>query len=205
MVASGGSLRAPSALDVGVDGAIYAADAQAVEGPGAIIRVDPSTGRQRVVVTGSVDEYGGIVVSPSGEAFFFDRASPHSLVRADLSTGRRSNIVSGGFVVPNGIALMKAAGQAVCADRPTPTISTTRLGTGRLGVSVRVNGASNVVRGITFDQISNAQVESQPHIVGAEASFVVRRTGPGFVTMPYTITDACGPWPTFVGGGPAAF
>jgi hypothetical protein len=36
--------------------------------------------------------------------------------------------------------------------------------------------------------------------------FFVRRTNAGVAsTVPLTVTDVCGAWPTFVGGGPSAF
>ena len=39
----------------------------------------------------------------------------------------------------------------------------------------------------------------------AEYSFTVRRSGSGAVTVPLTVTDGCGEWKTFVGGGAGAF
>jgi len=37
-------------------------------------------------------------------------------------------------------------------------------------------------------------------------TFAVRRVDPAQATnVPFTVTDACGPWSTFVGGGPSAF
>jgi len=35
--------------------------------------------------------------------------------------------------------------------------------------------------------------------------FFIRRIGPGPIHVPLVVTDACGPWPSFVGGGPGAF
>ena len=35
--------------------------------------------------------------------------------------------------------------------------------------------------------------------------FIVRRIGAGSVTVPLRVTDTCGEWRTFVGGGNAAF
>jgi hypothetical protein len=38
------------------------------------------------------------------------------------------------------------------------------------------------------------------------ATFVVRRVTAGQpTTVSFTVTDICGPWQTFVGGGPDAF
>jgi hypothetical protein len=40
----------------------------------------------------------------------------------------------------------------------------------------------------------------------AQVSFVVQRVTPGqAATVHLVVTDGCGTWPTFVGGGPTAF
>jgi hypothetical protein len=39
----------------------------------------------------------------------------------------------------------------------------------------------------------------------ADYSFTIKRVNDGAVTVPITVTDACGDWKTFVGGGPGAF
>jgi hypothetical protein len=45
-----------------------------------------------------------------------------------------------------------------------------------------------------------------PITAGAQtAVFFVRRIGPSSVHVPLTITDTCGEWPSFVGGGEGAF
>jgi hypothetical protein len=36
-------------------------------------------------------------------------------------------------------------------------------------------------------------------------TLMVHRAGPGAITVPLTVLDNCGSWPTFVGGGPSAF
>jgi hypothetical protein len=40
---------------------------------------------------------------------------------------------------------------------------------------------------------------------GNTLTFYIDRTGPGAITVPFTVMDSCGAWPTFVGGGPTAF
>jgi hypothetical protein len=40
---------------------------------------------------------------------------------------------------------------------------------------------------------------------GSTLTFTVRRAAGGSTTVPFTVTDSCGTWPTFVGGGPTAF
>ena len=70
-----------------------------------------------------------------------------------------------------------------------------------------------------FGAASNAQIDAPGAAPGASGpfdvatpagassyTFVVRRTTAGQgVQVPFTVTDACGNWPTFVGGGPNAF
>ncbi|MCC7369138.1 MAG: hypothetical protein IT306_11985 [Chloroflexi bacterium] len=45
----------------------------------------------------------------------------------------------------------------------------------------------------------------RPTSAAAEVKFYIRRTAPGAVTVPITVTDGCGEWSTFVGGGASAF
>ena len=94
---------------------------------------------------------------------------------------------------------------APCETRSPVSVRATPLGNGRLQVTVLAGGTPNAFRGIRLGTVPNAIVEGSPTISGASASFVVQRTGPGAVTLPFSVTDACGDWPTFVGGGPAAF
>ena len=115
---------------------------------------------------------------------------------------------------------------------PNPCTSPTRVsvqavpnGDGRLRVEVSV-GAGNELRRIEFrteaNTVGNALVNAPApgpgldrdtpppfSVTGLAPSstylFFVRRAGPGATTLPFTVTDACGAWPTFVGGGPGAF
>jgi hypothetical protein len=75
-----------------------------------------------------------------------------------------------------------------------------------LEVTVR---AESAITGLQLDDGPNWTIEpSLPLQIpdgATEVTFQVRRTGPGPVTVKMTVTDACGAWPTFVGGGPSAF
>jgi hypothetical protein len=53
---------------------------------------------------------------------------------------------------------------------------------------------------ISFGQPINATT-SQLHINGYTATFTATRTAGGAWTVPFTVTDACGPWQSFVGAG----
>ena len=45
----------------------------------------------------------------------------------------------------------------------------------------------------------------QPSVATNRVTSYVRRLAPGAVTVPLFVTDECGAWETFVGGGPNAF
>jgi hypothetical protein len=78
---------------------------------------------------------------------------------------------------------------------------------------------NNVLRSIRIVRANNAQVEIFGQTIGAgggtvtlsptaSLTFTVLRQPPGVpaaVTVPFVVTDDCGEWPTFVGGGPNAF
>jgi hypothetical protein len=102
-------------------------------------------------------------------------------------------------------------------------------GDGRLRVTVTANGPGNQLQRIDFgvgpNTVGNALVEApapaQPVLpppgtappasitlppgTTAYVFFVQRATPGAATTLPFTVTDACGSWPTFVGGGPGAF
>ncbi|MCC6177267.1 MAG: hypothetical protein IT305_18340 [Chloroflexi bacterium] len=105
-----------------------------------------------------------------------------------------------------------------CDPRPPVVVESRRDGK-TLQVQVTVTGPNNGVRGVRFDALANATVDigerhaqTSPFTIsypaGQEPSavqFVVRHHVSGPTTVRLTIIDACGEWPTFVGGGPGAF
>jgi len=104
------------------------------------------------------------------------------------------------------ITLTRVAG-ASCDPRPPVKVSTSPVGAGRLKVTVTAGSGS-----LTAVQVANGgnwTIESPPPNPlpsgTSQVSFVVQRTSPGAVTVPLTVTDHCGQWKTFVGGGAAAF
>jgi hypothetical protein len=94
-------------------------------------------------------------------------------------------------------------------------------GDGRLRVTVNANTnagtPSNQLVSIHFDAGTNTRVYAGtfaqqvaftlPLPPGTtQTTFYVERLTPGQAsTVSLIITDGCGPWPTFVGGGPGAF
>ena len=88
-----------------------------------------------------------------------------------------------------------------CAPRPPVATVVQRRAAGELSVSLRT---PRVIRELRFGNVENALVQER-RVEDHEASFVLRRTGPGAVTLPIILIDECGEWPTFVGGGAGAF
>jgi parallel beta-helix repeat protein len=110
-----------------------------------------------------------------------------------------------------------------CSPRPTISVATKKGAPGQLLVTVTANrpasAPSNGIYQIRFGQATNGIVDinnqSKPggnYTAYAAAgtqqvSFAVRRspTGAPTTTVPFTVTDDCGEWNSFVGGGSAAF
>src|SRR5262249_5488621 len=111
---------------------------------------------------------------------------------------------------------------APCAPRPTVSVVTTPSPPGRLQVTVRANVSagtpSNGLAGLRFTGLANASVDAGSQ-TGATApfsltlppgtvqsTFFVNRLAAGqATTVTLVVVDACGDWPTVVGGGATAF
>lgn len=134
-----------------------------------------------------------------------------------------------GTVRPQGTACdagaYEAASTLVCTPRP-PIQVTTRPGSGLLAVDVRATsnpGQPNQLLTLDFGTPQNGQITITGATAGSTTvqttaftftvpvgrstqSFTVRRVQVGqATTVPFTVTDSCGSWPTFVGGGANAF
>jgi hypothetical protein len=103
-----------------------------------------------------------------------------------------------------------------CTPRPSVKISTVRAGAGRLQVTV--TAGQGQLQSLRFAAGRNSLVDiggqngrTGPFSVSmasgiAQTSFFVRRATAGAATtVPFYVTDGCGEWSTFVGGGPSAF
>jgi hypothetical protein len=106
-----------------------------------------------------------------------------------------------------------------CGPRPRIT-NTPVAGGGQLTVTVQAaalpTGGANAISQITFGTLKNAQVTlngqniTNDQVVTLPANtttvtVTVRRVTAGqATTVPYTVKDTCGSWPTFVGGGTSA-
>jgi hypothetical protein len=114
-------------------------------------------------------------------------------------------------------ATVTVTASAACAPRPRVSVQVAAAGGGRLrvtiGTSTEPATPGNHLTGIQFGTAPNAVAEDaghqtpppQPPAGATSYQFFVRRTGPGGVTLPFTVSDTCGPWSSFAGGGPSAF
>jgi hypothetical protein len=109
-----------------------------------------------------------------------------------------------------------------CGPRPPVVIASRATGDGRLQVTVTAgtdgpNGANRLTE-LRFGAGTNALIDvaGQSGRSGAfvapltdrptSVTFFVRRATPGQgTTVPLTVVDSCGEWPSFVGGGASAF
>ena len=109
-----------------------------------------------------------------------------------------------------------------CSTRPSFTVRSTPASPGTLQVTVTAgrttSAPNNVLRRIRFGTVVNGSINvtgygsagSNTTIAVApgtqQVTFVVHRNANGAgTTVPFTLTDDCGDWQTFVGGGPSAF
>jgi subtilisin family serine protease len=107
-----------------------------------------------------------------------------------------------------------------CSPRPQVAVQSVRTAAGTLRVTITATsptGGANRLQQVRFGSGSNAIIDvgTRAESTGefavsmpagtADYSFTIRRTGAGPVTVPLTVTDGCGEWKTFVGGGANAF
>ena len=210
IVSLGGLLSRPHTVAVGPDESIYASDFGGNFSPPRVVRIHPRTGTQATISTFEGGDVYGITVDTSGFVLAAGRTGTDAgIFRINPATGERSRIGQRPDIFyPFASIAMVQVGAPLPCPRPTRSpvsLQTVRLGNGRLQVNVHAAGSPNAIRSITFTPIPNAVIESPPTIVGQNATFVLKRTGPGAVTQSFVVNDACGEWKTFVGGGPDAF
>ncbi|MCC7369241.1 MAG: carbohydrate binding domain-containing protein [Chloroflexi bacterium] len=104
-----------------------------------------------------------------------------------------------------------------CSPRPPVQVQTSLASGGRLLATISVSGPGNRLLGLRVSQTQNALVDAtgltgrsgqftvSVSAGATSASFYVRRSGGGPATVSLVATDACGEWPTLVGGGSSAF
>lgn len=124
-------------------------------------------------------------------------------------------------VTPTLTATATATPRPSCAPRPPVRVTTARGEPGTLIAGIASEAGSgapnNALESVQVTGLANARAEIGGRtLVGGEsvrlpadtraATLVVRRDAPDAgATVRLVVTDACGAWPTFVGGGPGAF
>lgn len=207
VVSTGGSLVRPQNVAVGPDGTIFVIDAGGNFTPPRVLKVHPQTGAQSILLPTASPYLIGIVVDSTGTPFMTGSplGGPMAVYRVDAVSGQLTPMHTPGTYISLGtIAIVR--GVAVnCSPRPRVQVHTSNLGSGRLLVTLTTSGEGNTIRAVRSGASQNASLVGQPALNGAQAAIVVQRNGAGYVTLPITVTDACGEWSTFVGGGPSAF
>lgn len=89
---------------------------------------------------------------------------------------------------------------AACSPRPAVTIQTA-ASNGAIRVTATATGRGGPIRSVTFGAGRNTQAVTDLAIVGNSATFTVKRAAAGAFTQPFTVTDQCGSWPSFIGAG----
>lgn len=104
LLTSGASLQSVRTIDFSVDGNLYVA--QGGSATGGVIRVDPGTGTQSVVMSGNVR---ALAIDPSGVGYIAlvdgAIAPAKHLYRLDLGTGQTVKISNTAFYDPLGLAV----------------------------------------------------------------------------------------------------
>jgi hypothetical protein len=108
-----------------------------------------------------------------------------------------------------------------CTPRPRVAVTVGRAADGRIPVTLTAGAGSisQVQLGTTSRPLSNAEVDVVGVATGitsgrvidlpsntSQLTLFVKQQSPDLAaTVPMIVTDGCGPWQTFVGGGPTAF
>jgi len=170
----------------------------------------PSPSLQASVVTAPA--HGALALKPDGRFAY----SPNSdFFGTDTFTYRASDRTSQSAPATVSIVVLPTE----CAPRPRVKASPAPAGN-RLLVRVEATPLStqqsNALKEVRFGAFQNAKVtlNGQPIASGQTVTppanatvldFTVERVTPGqATTVPFTVVDSCGEWPTFVGGGPGA-
>jgi uncharacterized repeat protein (TIGR01451 family) len=125
----------------------------------------------------------------------------------------------------NNTATATTAAQANCQPRPNVRVTTSRGAAGQLNAAIAAQTTAgtgtNALVTVQITRIDNASVRlnGSPATAGPvvtlpagaqQATLLVERHAPAqnvnaASTVAFTVTDGCGAWPSFVGGGPTAF
>jgi hypothetical protein len=191
---------------------VVAGNVLTVPAPGVLANdsdAEPST-TLRAELVGSTT-HGSLVLGPDGGFTYTPGAG---FAGADSFSYRPSDGTATGSATTVSITVTPTR----CTPRPNVQ---TRLSAGGSQLQVHVEATplatqqNNSLASLTFGELQNARVtlagqpivRGQTYTVADPANthgldFTVERVTPGQPTMvPFTVTDGCGDWPTFVGGG----
>jgi hypothetical protein len=161
-----------------------------------------------------------------------DIATAHGVAYAALNVGGVARLYTlsltigaatlvgtiGGGAIIRGIAIL----DTFCNPRPNVGVTVVPATAGRLAVTVTAVSTAgtpgNTLASINFAATNNGLIDIPGGVTGSsggfslplppgttETTFHIRQASPGGVTVPFTVTDVCGGWQTFAGGGTAAF
>jgi subtilisin family serine protease len=131
----------------------------------------------------------------------------------DLGTAGKDNLFGVGKLLLGAAPVLPV----VCTPRPAVTLQTAVTG-GRLAVTVVTSAANNRLVSLAFGNGPRSPVNAlldlpdgrtgltgtptwTPTTRMTQSTFWVKRQAGGQVFVPFIVTDRCGTWPTFVGGG----
>jgi hypothetical protein len=156
--------------------------------------------------------------APAGEYTFKARTTITSALGGPVAGSETQSVTEQTFL----FRVQSTVDPSACVSRPSVSLQLSRDGAGGLQVRV-IPGTSarlpvNQVTSIEFGAARNATITGTGMAThagnvnvsiaspGTDYTFTVRRNNDaGSATVPIVINDRCGPWRTFVGGGPSAF
>jgi hypothetical protein len=194
----------------------------------ASFNVASFTGHSRVILD-ALRKYG-MLVADNGSSWFISGSTDARWNDTDLDQlksvpGSAFEVVQSGpligQVTPTATPVASATPTvaAACTPRPPVALSVTLTGVGRLQATITAQASANArLSSLRLGTATNAVVDVPGGPTGTAGNvtvslpantqqivLTVRRTQAGqAVTVPLTVTDSCGTWPTFVGGGPQA-
>jgi hypothetical protein len=198
----------------GIDISIFAADGLLKND------TDADTPASGLTVTAVTQPTGGTLLLQPNGAFIYNSRS--SFTGTDSFTYRTSDGINQSntatVTITVGPANILVVNPTACGPRPTVVVRTQVSG-GALQATVtatETNAPNNRLQSIKFGTLQNAQVTLNGETIAngqtvtlaagtTVQTFTVRRgTTGGTTTVPLTVTDNCGAWPSLVGGGAGA-
>jgi len=192
--------------------AVVAGTQLTVQAPGVLANDTDSDSPSRTAVRASDPAHGSLALNPDGSFTYVPNAD-------FAGTDSFSYRASDGTTTSDPVTVTVSVTATRCGPRPRVQ-SQPVAGAGRLSVHVEASPLgtqeANHLLQVEFGQVQNARVTLNGRAIGSGQSvslpantravdFTVERVASGqATTVPFTVVDDCGSWPTFVGGGTAA-